>query len=64
MTDPLISSKQSGNQYKIMAKIGEGAFAEVYKGENVKTKEIVAIKKMKHMKKAVSFSLFLGRING
>lgn len=50
-------SKETGNQYKIMEKIGSGAYAEVFKGQNINTKEIVAIKKMKHMKKAVTLPL-------
>jgi serine/threonine protein kinase len=38
--------------------VGEGAYADVFKGENIKSKELVAIKKMKHMKKAVLLGLF------
>lgn len=57
MTDILVS-KETGNQYKVLNKIGEGAYAEVFKGENIKTKEKVAIKKMKNMKKAVYLFLY------
>ena len=32
------------NKYKLIEKIGEGAFGSIYKGENVRTKELVAIK--------------------
>ena len=33
-----------GNKYKLIEKIGEGAFGSIYKGENSRTKELVAIK--------------------
>jgi len=33
-----------GNKYKLLEKIGEGAFGSIYKGENNRTKELVAIK--------------------
>jgi serine/threonine protein kinase len=32
------------NKYKLLDKIGEGAFGSIYKGENNRTKELVAIK--------------------
>ena len=32
------------NKYKILEEIGKGAFGKVYKGENIRTKELVAIK--------------------
>lgn len=32
------------NKYKIVSEIGKGAFGKVYKGENIRTKELVAIK--------------------
>ena len=41
-----------------MEKIGSGSYADVFKGQNIKTKEVVAIKKMRQMKKAVSITLF------
>jgi serine/threonine protein kinase len=33
-----------GNKYKLIEKIGEGSFGSIYKGENVRTKELVAVK--------------------
>jgi serine/threonine protein kinase len=33
-----------GNKYKLFEKIGEGTFGSIYKGENIRTKEKVAIK--------------------
>jgi len=33
-----------GRKYKILNKIGSGSFSVVYKGENIRTKEVVAIK--------------------
>jgi len=33
-----------GNKYKLLEKIGSGSFGEIYKGENIRTKELVAIK--------------------
>jgi serine/threonine protein kinase len=33
-----------GNKYKLFEKIGEGTFGSIYKGENIRTKEQVAIK--------------------
>jgi serine/threonine protein kinase len=32
------------NKYKLIEKIGEGSFGAIYKGENVRTREKVAIK--------------------
>ena len=32
------------NKYKLLEKIGEGSFGSIYKGENIRTKELVAIK--------------------
>jgi len=32
------------NKYKIIERVGSGAFSEIYKGENIRTKELVAIK--------------------
>jgi casein kinase 1 len=33
-----------GKDYKMLKKIGNGAFGEIYEGINIHTKEIVAIK--------------------
>lgn len=33
-----------GNKYKLLEKIGEGSFGSIYKGENIRTNELVAIK--------------------
>ncbi len=35
------------NQYKIISKIGTGAFGKVYQVENTRTKKIFAMKKFK-----------------
>jgi serine/threonine protein kinase len=32
------------NKYKILVKIGEGSFGTIYKGQNIRTNELVAIK--------------------
>ena len=37
-------SLEIDNRYKIVKKIGEGAFGKVYKGIHLETKEYVAIK--------------------
>jgi DNA (cytosine-5)-methyltransferase 1 len=33
-----------GNKYEILSKIGEGSFGKIYKGKNIRTNELVAIK--------------------
>jgi serine/threonine protein kinase len=33
-----------GNKYRLVEKIGEGCFGSIYKSENIRTKELVAIK--------------------
>lgn len=40
----LTDDKIINRKYKILHKIGEGAFGSIYKGENIRTKEFVAIK--------------------
>jgi serine/threonine protein kinase len=42
--DDMINSMINNNKYKILEKIGEGSFGFIYKGENCRTKELVAIK--------------------
>jgi serine/threonine protein kinase len=32
------------NKYKIIEELGEGSFGKIYKGENIRTNELVAIK--------------------
>ena len=32
------------NKYKLIEKIGQGSFGSIYKGENIRTNELVAIK--------------------
>ena len=32
------------NKYRIIEKLGAGCFGEIYKGENIRTQEYVAIK--------------------
>jgi serine/threonine protein kinase len=49
----IITNTTNGNQYRLLAKVGEGAYADVFRGENLVTKEIVAVKKMKTMKASV-----------
>lgn len=51
-------------QYKILEKLGAGNYAEVFKAENLETKETVAIKKMKKMTKAVHIYIYSGQRNG
>ena len=51
-----------GNKYKLLEKIGEGAFGSIYKGENIRTKELVAVKvepieNRRHIKKLIVKSL-------
>ena len=31
-------------KYRVLEKIGEGSFGFIYKGENIRTRELVAIK--------------------
>jgi len=33
-----------GKDYKMLRRIGNGAFGEIYEGQNIHTREIVAIK--------------------
>lgn len=53
-----MSSLQEGDyslgKYKILSKLGEGAFATVYKAQNTETNDFVALKRMKKMTKRVS----------
>ena len=39
-----VINKIINNKYKILERIGEGAFGSIYKGQNIRTLELVAIK--------------------
>lgn len=49
----VVINQTNGDEYVLLEKIGEGSFADVFKGQKVKDKKIVAIKKMRNMRKAV-----------
>lgn len=51
----IVINQTSGEEYALLEKIGEGSFADVFKGQKVKDKQIVAIKKMRNMRKAVIY---------
>ena len=51
----IVINQTNGDEYVLLEKIGEGSFADVFKGQKVKDKQIVAIKKMRNMRKAVKY---------
>lgn len=58
------------NKYEIIEKIGQGAFGSVFKGQNIRTKEFVAIKfeekinKMRSLKNEAKIYQYLANIDG
>ena len=58
------------NKYKLHEKIGTGCFGEIWKGENIRTKEIVAIKiephtnKTKLLKNETKIYNYIGNVKG
>ena len=58
------------NKYKLIEKIGSGAFGDIYKGENIRTKESVAIKieplsnETKLLKNETKIYQYLGNTQG
>jgi len=58
------------NKYKLIEKINEGTFGTVFKAENIRTKELVAIKfenksdKIKSLKNEAKIYQYLGKLNG
>lgn len=58
------------NKYKLIEKIGSGAFGDIYKGENIRTKELVAVKieplsnETKLLKNETKIYQYLGNIQG
>ena len=33
-----------GNKYRLLTKLSQGSFGQVYKGENIRTGDVVAVK--------------------
>ena len=56
------------NKYQIIERIGEGSFGSIYKGQNIRTKELVAIKvesiETKLLKNESAVYLYLNNIPG
>ena len=58
------------NRYKVSEKISEGSFGSVYKGENIRTKELVAIKfevktdQIKSLKNEAKIYQYIGKTEG
>jgi serine/threonine protein kinase len=56
------------NKYKLIEKIGNGEFGAIYKGENIRTKESVAVKIEKSgtsmLKREAQIYQYLGKHNG
>jgi serine/threonine protein kinase len=58
------------NKYKLIQKISEGSFGTVFKAENIRTKDYVAIKfefkaeQIKSLKNEAKIYQYLGKING
>ena len=38
-----------GNKYKVLKRLGKGAFGDIYAGVNIKTNEEVAIKLVRYL---------------
>jgi serine/threonine protein kinase len=59
-----------GYKYKLIKKINEGSFGTIFKAENIRTKEMVAIKfenkseQMKSLKNEARIYQYLGKLNG
>jgi serine/threonine protein kinase len=57
-------------KYKLIEKINEGSFGSIYKAENIRTKEMVAIKfenkseQIKSLKNEARIYQYLGKLNG
>jgi len=58
------------HKYKLIEKINEGSFGSIFKAENIRTKEMVAIKfenkseQMKSLKNEARIYQYLGKLNG
>jgi len=58
------------HKYKLIEKINEGSFGTIFKAENIRTKEMVAIKfenkseQMKSLKNEARIYQYLGKLNG
>ena len=49
------------NKYKILKEIGKGAFGKVYKGENIRTKELMEKSNLLNMKRKFIKQLLLDK---
>ena len=59
-----------GNRYSIIEQIGKGRFGNIYKGKNIRTNELVAIKmekrddNIKCLKNEAKIYQYIGNIDG